>query len=668
MTRFRTYLSFILCALVLLIPCTANAVSYVDVGNIKYALDSTTHTAVVLDAQAAGEGTIVVPSTITVEMVEYTVTGIGANAFHGQEAVEVQADLQYIQAGAFQDVKQITLANCTALTIAQGAFAFTPDPEADEDTIYTTIVVPQGKTIAIDGDSELPAGILLQIAGTMTVAPDTVFVNGGTMRIEGTLTNQGILENRGAMEIVQILDDEDTIVSTGVVNNENRFVNAGTLENQGEWQGEDAVVPLSITSQGNGSVTVKAGDAVYTDEVPYGTQIVITAVNQVGYRIQKFTVNEEEKTSPYTVTATSELIIDAVFATCTTHQEEITAQTAATCTQAGSKTYTCKLCQTTRTETVTALEHDYAQTWTIDKSATCTTNGEKSHHCTRCDARTDITVIKAAHAYRRTLSKAATCTEPGLRKYTCSVCNHSYSVTIAALGHDYAEEWTIDVAPTCTTGGSQSHHCKNCDSQIDVTILEATGHDVTDWIIDAQATHEMAGSMHKECTICGEVVETVAIAKLQYTEEDLAIQGTDSAFEVGKEQVILAPTIEPSEPVEGDVRFVANTWTLGDQIGEVIDGTFALTPAEAGEQTLTVAFEKQVYTEGAWTAKGNASIQATLQVQESTAVIAPGLFGGQWWWWVLLGIVLLLLCILVVRKLAASSRKRKRIQRLREMK
>lgn len=65
----------------------------------------------------------------------------------------------------------------------------------------------------------------------------------------------------------------------------------------------------------------------------------------------------------------------------------------ATCTEAGEKTYTCTVCNETKTEKIDAAGHKYSTEWTIDKEATCTEPGSKSHHCTVCGARTDITEI-----------------------------------------------------------------------------------------------------------------------------------------------------------------------------------------------------------------------------------------------------------------------------------
>ncbi len=68
-------------------------------------------------------------------------------------------------------------------------------------------------------------------------------------------------------------------------------------------------------------------------------------------------------------------------------------QKEATCTDEGSKLYTCTVCGDTKTEVIPAAGHNYSTEWTIDKEATTTEEGSKSHHCTVCGEKTDITVI-----------------------------------------------------------------------------------------------------------------------------------------------------------------------------------------------------------------------------------------------------------------------------------
>ena len=98
---------------------------------------------------------------------------------------------------------------------------------------------------------------------------------------------------------------------------------------------------------------------------------------------------------------------------------------AATCTEAGEKTYTCA-CGETKVEEIPALGHDYSEEWTIDAAATCTTDGSKSHHCSRCDASADETAIPAGHTWIvDEVIEEPSFMHDGEYVYSCSVCGET---------------------------------------------------------------------------------------------------------------------------------------------------------------------------------------------------------------------------------------------------
>lgn len=106
-----------------------------------------------------------------------------------------------------------------------------------------------------------------------------------------------------------------------------------------------------------------------------------------------------------------------------------------TCTKEGIKTYTCKDCKTTKTETIKSLGHDYSSDWTIDKVATCTQEGSKSHHCKRCGAKKDVTVVpKTDHNWSswKTVVKPTTTSE-GKEERICKTCNTKQQRSIEKL-------------------------------------------------------------------------------------------------------------------------------------------------------------------------------------------------------------------------------------------
>ena len=125
---------------------------------------------------------------------------------------------------------------------------------------------------------------------------------------------------------------------------------------------------------------------------------------------------------------------------CTNHDwDEGVITTEPTCTTKGVKTFTCKNCNTTKTEEVNALGHDYSKNWTIDKKATCTEEGSKSHHCTRCDSKKDVTIIsKTSHNYDEgVITKEATKTETGIKTYTCKDCKTIKTEVIPKRNDDF---------------------------------------------------------------------------------------------------------------------------------------------------------------------------------------------------------------------------------------
>ena len=197
-----------------------------------------------------------------------------------------------------------------------------------------------------------------------------------------------------------------------------------------------------------------------------------------------------------------------------------------TCTEAGEKVYTCKVCGETKTEEIAALGHSYSEEWTVDKEATCEEAGSKSHHCTRlgCDSKSEVTEIEAlGHEWGEGKeTKAPTCTEAGEKTYTCTRCDKTKTEAIEALGHAYSEEWTVDKEATCEEAGSKSHHCTRpgCDSKSDVTVIEALGHEWSEGKETKAPTCTEAGEKTYTCTRCDKTkTEEVAALGHDYSDE-----------------------------------------------------------------------------------------------------------------------------------------------------
>ena len=257
-----------------------------------------------------------------------------------------------------------------------------------------------------------------------------------------------------------------------------------------------------------------------------------------------------------------------------------------TCTEAGEKVYTCKVCGETKTEEIAALGHSYSEEWTVDKEATCEEAGSKSHHCTRpgCDSKTDVTEIAAlGHEWGEGKeTKAPTCTEAGEKTYTCTRCDKTKTEAIEALGHAYSDEWTVDKEATCEEAGSKSHHCTRpgCDSKSDVTEIAALGHEWGEGKETKAPTCTEVGEKTYTCTRCSATkTEEVAALGHAYSEE-WTVDREATCEEAGSKS---HHCTRPGCDSKTDVTVIE---ALGHEWGEGKE-TKAPTCTEAGEKTYT---------------------------------------------------------------------------------
>ena len=257
-----------------------------------------------------------------------------------------------------------------------------------------------------------------------------------------------------------------------------------------------------------------------------------------------------------------------------------------TCTEAGEKIYTCKVCGETKTEAIEALGHAYSEEWTVDKEATCEEAGSKSHHCTRlgCDSKSEVTEIEAlGHEWGEGKeTKAPTCTEAGEKTYTCTRCDKTKTEAIEALGHSYSDEWTVDKEATCEEAGSKSHHCtrSGCDSKSEVTEIEALGHEWGEGKETKAPTCTEAGEKTYTCTRCDKTkTEEVAALGHAYSDE-WTVDKEASCEEAGSKS---HHCTRPGCDSKSDVTVIE---ALGHEWGEGKE-TKAPTCTEAGEKTYT---------------------------------------------------------------------------------
>ena len=121
-----------------------------------------------------------------------------------------------------------------------------------------------------------------------------------------------------------------------------------------------------------------------------------------------------------------------------------TVTTAATCTEAGEKTYTCTVCSATKTEAIAALGHSWDD-GEVTVPVSCLLDGITTYTCTVCDAARQQTTPATGHVWDDgEVTTPAGCTSEGTTTYTCTVCSATKTEVIAATGHSYAGEWSSD--------------------------------------------------------------------------------------------------------------------------------------------------------------------------------------------------------------------------------
>ena len=246
----------------------------------------------------------------------------------------------------------------------------------------------------------------------------------------------------------------------------------------------------------------------------------------------------------------------------TCHFEE-TARTEATCTTAGSVTYTCAGtvggvhdaysgmgCGNTYTEVIPA-GHNYGTS--VDNG-----NGTHAATCEKCG-----TKVTEAHTEVTVPGTAATCLEAGLTEgKNCSTCNAVIVAqeVIPATGH--TEVTTPAVAATCTEAGStEGKACSVCgETIVAATVIPAKGH-VEVVIAGTAPTCTSAGvSDTIYCSTCGETLQ--AQTAIPATGHSISYIYEDEDGHIEECTICYYSTYEPHAYVNGECPCGATDGTV----------------------------------------------------------------------------------------------------------
>lgn len=219
----------------------------------------------------------------------------------------------------------------------------------------------------------------------------------------------------------------------------------------------------------------------------------------------------------------------------------------ATCTQDGEKTYTCSICEHTKSENIPATGHNWESVSVEGTSETqcrctkcnttkphnlepistiqptCTLAGSITSQCKDCkaivkkedsehpalghdwkneDGKCTRCQVVHSHKWDEKVTKEATCTQTGEKESTCNVCYFTKTEIIPVTEHKW-NNGEVTKPASCTENGEKTYTCSICRktySQVIPSISHAWG----EWSITKESTCTVNGEKTRYCSNCGE--------------------------------------------------------------------------------------------------------------------------------------------------------------------
>ena len=232
----------------------------------------------------------------------------------------------------------------------------------------------------------------------------------------------------------------------------------------------------------------------------------------VGYTQYEQDELSNEKWNEERLLAFSDLTLTASWKACNHTWDAGTVTTAATCTATGKKTFTCSVCNATRTEDIPASGHTGGRA-TCKEKAKCETCGEEYGALDPANhAGTETDWIKTENTHKETYrccgavkteEAAHTFGEWSDGKHTCSICGYE-----AKCGHNDAnKDHKCDICGKTLSeclDANNDHKCDICGKTLSECLDENKDHDCD---ICGKTLSECADNdKDHKCDICGKVL------------------------------------------------------------------------------------------------------------------------------------------------------------------
>ena len=164
--------------------------------------------------------------------------------------------------------------------------------------------------------------------------------------------------------------------------------------------------------------------------------------------------------------------------------------------QDGVRTYTCKDCDRTKTETIVAADHVWGKWQQIPASTTDETY--KTKHIRYCENDNTHTEY-GDHNFSSVRTVEPTCESRGYDLHTCDDCGYSYRDNyVTALGHDWTQVISAGSTHTFICSRNESHR------------KTGVKHELGDPVVTKEPTCGDRGTQERICSVCGgKVTESI---------------------------------------------------------------------------------------------------------------------------------------------------------------
>ena len=299
---------------------------------------------------------------------------------------------------------------------------------------------------------------------------------------------------------------------------ETATANAGDVINyvNGVWGGEEPV-ELTVTFEANGSAEypVKGTMTPQTVNAKTDTALNANTFTREGYNFLNWNTAADGTGDSYADGATVNLTENTTLYAQWEDNHSLTKvinKKDATCTECGYTGDTvCAICgkEITKGETIQSKGHSWNE-GKITTAPTCENAGVKTYTCTVCNATKTEAIDATGHTPVEVAEQPATCTEAGHKAGTkCSVCKAILfgMEEIPATGH--TEVIDVAKAPTCTkTGLTEGKHCSVCKKVLVAQeVIPATGHkpETRNAVEATLTTPGYTGDTY--CSVCNELLK-----------------------------------------------------------------------------------------------------------------------------------------------------------------